>query len=280
MSLTQTSSMKRTAIVAAFELRRSFTGPFGLLAAALFVVFHTWTIRTSLQVQAAGADRNMDGFGAGVLGWLTGLDASTVTTVFSNHPPMMMVFFLLALFGTPILVVLAACDQLSSDVGSHHVRFLLVRTSRGPLFAGKALGTLGFVAILQILATAAAVIAALVGGVPAVEAALFGLRILVTLIFFSIPFVALMALAGTVLPHPALGMACALGLQFLLWMMSSLGSLASPGLARVRFAYPTAMRFQLVSDSARDVLPALGHMTLLTLVFAIAGIVIFRWRDL
>ena len=249
-----------------------------MLAAALFVVFHTWAIRSSLRWTSGLL--GFDALSSGVLGWLTGLGATTITAAFRDHPPMLVSFFLLALVATPGLVLLASCDQLASEIGSRHVRYLLVHTARAPLYWGKALGALTFVSLLHALATAVAVtIVVLMGAAGAADAVLFGARILASLIVFSMPFVALMALAGALIPYPALGLAAGLGLQFLVWAMSSLGGLVNDSLRHVRLAYPTAFRFELISDRAGDLAFAFGHITLLAVVFATAGLLLFRWRD-
>jgi hypothetical protein len=278
MNTSSPSFLRRLGIIAVFELRRSFAGPFGLLAASLFIVFHTWAIRGALRWTTG-----LLGFaqlGSGVLGWITGLDTSTVSGAFSGHPPMLVAFFLLALSATPPLVFLATCDQLASDIGRRHVRFVLLRTARGPLFLGKALGAFLFVALLQAAATMAAVlVATVVGTADGLDAITFGVRILASLLAFSLPFVALMAFAGVLLPHPALGLAVGLGLQFVVWMASTLGRLVDPRMQHLHLAFPTAFRFDLISERAGDLALAFGHMATLTILFATAGLLLFRWRD-
>jgi hypothetical protein len=278
MTSSSPSALRRVGLVAGFELRRSVGGPFGLLAAALFLAFHTWAIRSSLRWTSGLLA--FDEISSGVLGWLTGLDAETISATFRDHPPMLVSFFLLALVATPGLVLLASCDQLASEIGSRHVRFLLVRTARGPLYWGKALGALTFVSILHALATLVAVTVAVVAGAASgADAVLFGARILVSLIAFSMPFVGLMALAGALIPYPALGLAAGLGLQFLVWLMSTLGGVVNKDLHHIKLAFPTAFRFELVSDRAADLSLAFGHATAMTVVFAMAGLLLFRWRD-
>jgi hypothetical protein len=278
MDRSSPSTLKRIGIVAGFELRRSLAGPFGLLAASMFLVFHTWAIRSSLRWTAGLLAFNP--MGSGVLGWLTGLDAATISAAFQDHPPILVAFFMLALVATPGLVLLASCDQLASEIGSRHVRLLLVRTARGPLFWGKALGSLTFVSLLQATVTLVTVTVAIAAGAAdGADAILFGARIIASLIVFSMPFVALMALAGVLIPYPALGLAAGLGLQFVVWLMSTLGGIADKNLHHARLAYPTAFRFELVSDRASDLAFAFGHMAALTVVFATAGMLLFRWRD-
>jgi hypothetical protein len=89
-----------------------------------------------------------------------------------------------------------------------------------------------------------------------------------------------MGLANALTAQPFLALIVGIGFYFVVWAGSSIGSLGLPSLEYLSYLFPTAFKYQLISDSWGDIGAALAHQAACTVVFFGAGLAFFRWRDL
>ena len=77
------------------------------------------------------------------------LDRATVESVLTDHPPLLLALYSVAIFALPWLCIFGTFDQMASDISTRHSRFLLIRSDRATLFVGNAVGALGFIALCE-----------------------------------------------------------------------------------------------------------------------------------
>lgn len=274
-------------IVVRFELSRLVRSPQGILFLIFFLCYYGWLAlwlrETSHEIAAAGAQLTHGQGGAivqGIVSWWTDLEAQAVTRLLTDHPPILVVAFVLALLATPILAMLASFDQTASDIHSRNVRFLLLRTDRTSLYLAKAAGSFVYFAVCQAIGIALVGLTLSVTGDGIGAAGWFYLgRVALTLMGFAVPFVALMALAGAVTGHAFLALLLGTGLQGAVWAVASIGGIMDENIRAVRYAFPTAMKYHLVSDVWSDIAMAAAHQLAFGAVVFALGLAIFRRRD-
>lgn len=287
MSLPRTSHV---VTIVAFELRRLVRAPHGILFLVGVGCYYLWLAMWLEDIsdemdQATAQLEAMQGSGAGamlheVIGWWTDLDASAVDGLLTNHPPLLVATFVLTVLLTPLLAMLASFDQTASDIRTRHIRFMLLRTDRASLFTGKAIGSLLFFAIAQVVATSlVAAVLWITGGVSGLDSLTYVVRIAVTAIVFAVPFVSLMAMCGAITGNARLALLMGFAIQLLIWAASGIGGLLDESLKVLRFGFPTAMKYHLVSDAMGDIGLALVHQGVLIVVFLALGWTVLRRRD-
>jgi len=73
----------------------------------------------------------------------TGLDPR-VTFLLEKRPALLSAIFILLLFGMPFAISFLGYNQVSGDVQTHGLRYLLLRTERSNIYFGRFLGTVIF----------------------------------------------------------------------------------------------------------------------------------------
>ncbi len=286
-------NLRQVRTVTGFEIGRLCTSVHGLVFAAafLFAAFGLSMKLHELSGKLAGV--SMVGAVADaakpeaakviykILSWWTNLGDDAIRELLLSHPPTLLAFFVLAIVGTATWAMFLACDQMSSEIRNRHLRYLLVRTDRRSLYLGKTLGVLLFycACVTAACAMVAAAVATSEAGIGGTSGALYMVRIWLSLLLYAIPFVALMSLTSSMVKHPLLALVLGHGLWFGLWVAGALGGLADEALKNVRFAFPTAFKYHLLSDQLPDVALAAGHMLAFAALFWVAGLWVFSRRD-
>ena len=285
--------LRQVRTVAGFELGRLCTNVHGLVFAATFL-FAAFGLSLKLhEISGKLAGVSMVGAVADaakpeatkvvykILAWWTNLGDDAIRDLLLSHPPTLLVFFVLGIVGTATWAMFLACDQMSSEIRSRHLRYLLVRIDRRSLYLGKTLGVLlfYFACVTAASGMVAAAVATSEAGIGGTSGALYMVRIWLSLLLYSVPFVALMSLTSAMLKHPLLALVLGHGLWFGLWVAGALGGLADPVFKNVRFAFPTAFKYHLLSDQVTDVALAASHMLAFAVLFWLAGLWVFSRRD-
>ncbi len=280
-------------IVTTFELRRMFRSAHGLLTLVFGALVFGYTAKALYGLagellELGPLDLNGDIGDANPLYMLLSfwMDSDVVDKLgrlLSDHPPIVTAWFVIALFFTSFVTVLASIDQTASDISTRHLRFLLLRTDRVSLYVGKTLAVWAFVAIFMTAMTlviGATIIAA--GGAPGFttgEIVIYLLRILATVVVYSLPFVTLAGFASASTGHPALAAVVVFGYWIVIAIASTLGAVLIDALEVVKYGFPTALKYDLVFADPGMSAAALSHMLGLGVLFFVLGLLIFRKRD-
>jgi len=277
-------------VVTSFECRRFVRSPAGILFLALFVMVTAWFsmkahdfVKDSDEMAALAQGGGESMLLAFVSGW-TDLTTETLSQLLADHPPLMLLFFLVVVMSTPLLAMIASMDQNASDIHTKHARYLLMRTDRTSLYIGKTCGVyLGFGLYTGIGILLTASILYFVGGTEGfslLSVLGYGLRIWMATLLLAMPFITMMGLFGAMTSHQMLALLMGVGLGLVVWGVSAIGGWANEDLKVVRYAYPTAFNYHLMTDTAADFLKATGHILGFAGITFIAGLTVFRRRDI
>jgi ABC-type Na+ efflux pump permease subunit len=156
--------------------------------------------------------------GRAVVGWaigetenpisLTGREPKNerpwTTYLLDDHPALLSIIFLILIFTLPFLVPFGAFNQVSGDVQSRGLRYLLLRTERGSIFMGRFIGTTLFaIVVMGLLVAAIALYLGLKVRIYEPGAlVLWALRGYLALAILTVPYVALCAWISACIDSP------------------------------------------------------------------------------
>ena len=276
-------------IVVGFELRRML-GPQGVLVVlALLVCFLPVSFALKSAVTEI-ANLRADTLGAPVLGpiyeligWLLELAVEQVAELFKDRSEHLVAFFASGIASVPVLAYVTGFDQTASDIRSRYLRFLLLRVDRATLMLGRALTSVLVLSVGYLIAVVffAVLLSGVEGGLGGLGDIEYLLRMWLSLVFLTLPFVALLAWTNAVTGHPYSALALAVGLQFGLWIVTLVG--ASMEVSFLEYAshlYPTAHKYKLLSEDFGALQIAALHQGGLTVIFTLLAWQTFRRRDL
>jgi hypothetical protein len=199
-----------------------------------------------------------------------------------ERPGLLSGIFLLLLFGVPRLVPLVAFNQISGDVQSKGLRYLLLRTERANIFFGRFIGTTVFaIAVIAVLiATITLYLGLKIRIYEAGPLALWGLHGFAALAILMLPYVALCSWFSATITSPFLSLiassAVISGVPLFAWMMSWRWKPAG----ELQYLLPWAWQNHLLhNDWTHVALAAIGCVTY-TAVFLAIGYWQFERRDL
>jgi ABC-type transport system involved in multi-copper enzyme maturation permease subunit len=201
--------------------------------------------------------------------------------VMRNESPLLGLFFLFMVWATPFFAMLMASDQVASELGRKHIRFLLPRVSRRGLFVGRALGAwLTWTLLIAVVCAIASQAFTLIGpNENATTNLMLALRMVVMLSIYSLPFVALMAFWNSFITNSFLSYLLAFSVWMVIAAVSTVGSWANPAIANARFLMPTAVKYSIMSsDPGTLVAGGLGAVIYAAVFFGL-GFWIFQSRD-
>ncbi|MGB0588881.1 MAG: hypothetical protein ACPGU1_04295 [Myxococcota bacterium] len=273
-------------IVIGFELRRMLLGPRGILT-LLAVLLGMMTIVptrrlleeiNTLKGDSVGVDPLSPAYGV-IADW-TELSRAEIAQLFSDYPPHLIAFFAVLLAAVPALAYITGFDQTANDIRARHLRFLLLRVDRATLLVGRALGVVLMLGIIYALVIVAlmAVLSGLENGVGGATGLLYCVRIWFCALLFSLPMVALLSCTNVLTGSPRMALASAVGLQMTLafvgWMWSDVAVIQ-----HAELLFPTAFKYNLLSDDPEYLQVVIGHQLGLTILFAALAWAAFRRRD-
>lgn len=214
----------------------------------------------------------------GLLEWATD---GVALELLSNRPPVLGMFFVFAMYGAPWIAMLVAADQVASDIGRRHIRFLLPRVSRQSLYLARAVGAwLAWVLLLAVsIPLAGILLGALDPDATALGGLAYSLRMVLILALYGLPFVALMSLINTFVSQAFLAYLLATGIWLVVAMLAFAASLINETYAGIAWLLPTASKYTLMASSWSTVLVAAGVMLVYTVAYLLPGALIFRRRD-
>lgn len=265
----------RTIALLSFELRHGVFRAKGLVFIVPFLLF--WF------VMFRWLNRDVSTWfakGDGVLAMSLLFDPSIASALFVDQPPVLSVYFLLALATAPFFTMLAAHDQSSSDIGSGYLRFLCGRCRRIELYVSRFLAALCLLMAAHVVICSLAVWLSVIQDEYPLRPVLgYAGQILLTLLLYLSPLVAFMALASAVSRSAVgalvLGMVAYLALLVLIWA----GNFLLPGNELMGWLLPSATRYRLFGIDPQQSILAIAALPLYTLAYGWAGWSVFRNRN-
>ncbi len=202
-------------------------------------------------------------------------------------PPIVLIYGGLAFFYTPLLVVLIASTRVSEELASGSARYALQRTSRLAWSLGKWLGQVALVGVALLVGGLGAWVVATVR-MAATDGAAVIAGMLVTALrtwVFALAYVGLATGVSHCLRSPgratAVAMLGMLALSVVSWMCELwYGSGIRELWHLARWLTPQHQRLQLWRADPGSWIPALIHLTALSVTYLSAGYAVFRRRDL
>ncbi|MCF6288863.1 MAG: hypothetical protein L3J53_06470 [Proteobacteria bacterium] len=249
----------------------------GLLFLVFFGVFWFWV----LWKLSSGSAQYLASPEAGMMMSFF-IDPKIASDLFIDKAPTLSAFFYLAMSTVPIFVLFAASDQTANDIGSKYLRFLTPRCNRIEIFIGRFIGAV----ILVVLAyLAVSVIAALIS--IAVDKDSFTLVIrdtplvVLSLILYTIPFVALMSLCSVIVGSAGLSALMGISIYVILLLIVSVIGIKLPQLADyLSFLLPNATKGAFLELSWSSFVGAVLTIPIYVVAYGFLGWVVFSKRDI
>lgn len=272
--------------LAAFWIRRIFSSRHGLLFLVFFGLFHAlvalWAVMLADNLSEMGQNVGVEdlSFLYDMLASVFALEQGTIESILTNHPPLLLALYTVAIFALPWLCIFGTFDQMASDISTRHSRFLLIRSDRATLFAGNAVGAIGFIALCEAVGLVVLAITllgkdALGGG----AGLLYLLRMWISLVIYSVPFVGITAASSVITGRPLWSLACSLGLWFSVIIASFIGGLIEDWASSLSYLMPTELKYHLISDNFSDLGLLLGHLAALSILYFGLGYIVLRRRS-
>ena len=214
-----------------------------------------------------------------VMSWL--LDPVVAKHLFLDNPPTLSAFYLLSLSILPVFVLWGAGDQTASDIGNKHLRYLIPRCGRLEIYVGRFIGAVAFIfAFHLLLVVLATLITTFTDAAGAASILAFGIRVAFAVLVYTLPWVALMALAGALTGSAPIAVLTAISAYAVISIAASLLSMSFPQAEWLGYLLPAAMKGQLLSRELGSVLVAGVIMVVYATVYFAAGWHVFRRRDI
>ena len=262
-------ALREIAIVARAEVSRTFR------SARIIVLFVLYALFSGLVLLVVGAIANainrqieerLSQVGAdsaqgeqllaevrrGFLGFLVNADPAMIEAL-GRIPLVVLIVFKLTLFFLPAYVALMGFDQMSGELGSKSIRYLVVRARRSSVlfgkFAAQATVLLALVLVIDVAVFAYARVTNDAFGWGAMLGAL--LRFCLAAVVFSIAYLSLTALCSTLFRSPPVSLVFNFIALFVLWLVNAVGM--------------AGVRYEMTADGMREqVVSAIAHLRYLT----------------
>jgi ABC-type transport system involved in multi-copper enzyme maturation permease subunit len=199
-----------------------------------------------------------------------------------KRPALLSAIFLILFFGMPFVVTYLAFNQLSGDVQSRGLRYLLLKTERGNIYFGRFLGTIMFSTL--VMAFLIAVITFYLGMklriYPAMSLIGWSLYGFLALSLLMLPYIALCTIISACIDSPMLSFVVVNLIIPGVIIMAAVGGIAWAPLKHINYLLPWGWQNHLLHPSPIHLLTALLGCLVYTAIFLIPGYYIFEKRDL
>ncbi len=199
-----------------------------------------------------------------------------------RKPALLSAIFLVLLFGMPFVISFLAFNQLSGDIQSHGLRYLLLRTGRSSVYLGRFLGTAVFsTAVMAIIvATITFYLGAKTRLYPATALAGWAVHGFLALSILMVPYIAVCSLISASVDSPFLSMVLAKLVIAGVLFLALLGSFAWKPAKYLMYALPWGWQSHLLHPEPVHLLAAGLACLAYTAVFLMLGYYRFERRDL
>ncbi|MBM4027653.1 MAG: hypothetical protein FJ280_19970 [Planctomycetes bacterium] len=199
-----------------------------------------------------------------------------------KRPALLSLIFLVLVFGMPFAISFLAFNQVTGDIQSHGLRYLLLRTERGNIYFGRFLGTAAFsTAVMAVLiATITLYLGLRIRLYPAGALAGWALHGFLVLAILMLPYIAVCSILSASVDSPFLSLVLAKLVIGGVLLFSILGGLKWETMKLVRYALPWGWQNHLLHPDPSHWLGAALACVLYTGVFLLLGYARFETRDL
>ena len=199
-----------------------------------------------------------------------------------ERPALLSAIFLVLIFGMPFVISFLAYNQVSGDIQSHGLRYLLLRTERSNIYFGRFIGTVLFstVVIAAIVATITFYLGVKTRIYPAMELIGWSACGFLALAILMVPYIALCSLISASVDSPFLSLVLAkLAIAGVL-LLAIVGSIAWKPAKYLLYALPWGWQSHLLHPSPSHWLGAVFACLVYTAVFLMLGYYRFEKRDI
>ena len=276
-------------LIARFEVARHLRSRHALVAGILLTIFCAVTSYNLADIadELAAASSEIGpalNMVTGAIQSVTGLPAVAIGGLLGKHPPVLVLLFGLVVTLMPLLCIILAYDQTATDIETRHVRYLLFRSDRDSIYLGKSLGALIVIAAATalILVVFGVFLALRSNALEGIEGVIYLGRIWLTVVFYSLPFVALLGLMSALVGRSRRTLSFTLLMWLAVAAISGMLYFANEDFAaQFRYLFPAnSARFNLMLDSSGDARMTALYVLAYTLIAGGLGLWRFRTRDL
>lgn len=199
-----------------------------------------------------------------------------------DHPAVVSAILVLLFLVTPLLSCLGGFNQTSGDIGTRGLRFLLIRTERPNIFAGRLIGTFAFGALtyLALFAILAIYMALRVHVHPAGDMMVWLAQGYLRLVAFALPYFALCALVSCAIDSAFGSLVIALLVVYVLPLMIGIAGGINEYARYAQYATPWGYKWWLLAPVGGQLFGGIAIMLGFTAVFTAVGLKYFSARDL
>ncbi len=259
------------------DLYYSFKSTRGILFLVFFGVIWSYIL---WHLSSGNAKAMMSPGGGAFLSWL--FDAKVAQSLGTDRAPTLAVYFLLAISTMPMFVLFAASDQTANDIGSKYLRFLTPRCNRIEIFIARFIGAVLLVAFAYIVLTAIAALVAMLA-----DKNSFGLilrdtpLIIISLIIYSIPFVALMSLCSVIVGSAGLSALVGISIYLILSVIIALFHWKAPNVAEIlAYLLPNGTKSLILQLKWSTLITAFISVPIYVFAYGFLGWTVFKKRDI
>ncbi len=249
----------------------------GLLFLVFFGVFWLWLFS---KLAGGGAQWLANPEGNIIIGWL--FDPEIARSLFVGRSVTLSAFFLLAISTVPLFVLFAASDQTANDIGSKYLRFLTPRCNRIEIFVARFFGATVLVAGAYIVVTLiAALMAVFVDDVSFSVVLSDTVLIVISLLVYALPFIALMSLCSVIVGSAGLSALVGISVYVVVLLVVSVIGIKMPAVAEtVSYLIPNATKSSILRLQWSSLIQVMMIVPIYVLVYGFLGWRIFSKRDI
>ena len=220
------------------------------------------------------ADRDMGISNIGLDPWISFL--------LEKRPALLSAIFLVLLFGMPFVISFLAYNQVSGDIQSHGLRYLLLRTERRNIYFGRFLGTVIFstVVIAIIVATITFYLGMKTRIYPAQPLVGWAVHGFLALSILMVPYIAVCSMISASVDSPFLSLVLAKLIIAGTLILALAGGIAWKPAKYLLYSLPWGLQSHLLHPAPTHWLGAALACMAYAAVFLMAGYYRFEKRDI
>ena len=201
-------------------------------------------------------------------------------SLFVEHPPSVSLFYLISLTAMPFFAVLAAYDQLSTDLGSGFFRFLSVRCKRIEILLARFMSSAALIAGAWLIATVIAATLSIRNDDYTSAAVLtYSTQTYLFTLVYALPFIAYMTVISSLVASTLASLFLGMFGYALIWVLN-LFTLFTEEKGFFSYLLPSAFKDALFQFDDADFYMTLAIMPVYTLAYASLAYLLFNRRNL